>query len=130
MWETIVTKLLGTFSEKAADVYMQKRQLKHEVKMEELRGKAAWQRALTQRASESEGRDVDWESQSIANSGWKDEMVIIILSIPMVGTFIPGIQPYIAEGFRLLETTPQWYRWLVLMIYAATFGIRVWRRKT
>ena len=130
MWETIVGKLLGTFSEKAADVYMQKRQLKHEVKMEELRGKAAWQRALTQRASESEGRDVDWESQSIANSGWKDEMVIIILSIPMVGTFIPGIQPYIAEGFRLLETTPQWYRWLVLMIYAATFGIRVWRRKT
>ena len=129
MWETLVAKLIGTVSEKAADLYMQRQDLKHEVKMEKLRGKAEWEAAKTRRASESEGRDADWESQSIANSGWKDELVIIVLTLPMVGVFIPGLQSYIADGFEKLEGTPDWYRWLIMMIYAATFGIRIWRRK-
>ena len=129
MWEAIVGKLLGSFSETVADVYLEKRRLKHERQMEQLRGKIEWEKALTRRASESEGRDHEWETESIRNSGWKDEMVIIVLSIPLVCVFIPPLQPYIATGFDHLATTPDWYRWLVMMIYAATFGIRIWRRK-
>jgi hypothetical protein len=129
MWESLVGSLLGKFSETAATVYIERKRLKHEIKMEQLRGKAAYEKAKTRRASESEGRDADWESESIHNSGWKDEMVIIILSIPMVAVFVPGLEPYIKAGFVALESTPDWYRWLVVMIYAATFGIRVWRRK-
>ena len=130
MWETIVGKLLGGFAPEVVGYYKQKVALKHEQEIAKIRGKIAWEEAQTKRAEASEGRDADWELESIRNSGWKDEMVIIILSIPMVGTFIPGIQPYIQTGFDQLGTTPEWYRWLVVMIYAATFGIRVWRRKT
>jgi len=129
MWTTIVSKLLGTFSEKVADVYIEKKRLQNELKMETLRGKIAYEEAKTRRASESEGRDHAWELESIRNSGWKDEMVIIVLSIPMVLVFIPGLEQYITAGFASLQTTPDWYRWLVVMIYAATFGIRIWRRK-
>jgi len=129
MWETIVGKLLGTFSETAAEVYMQKRKLKHERQMAKLRGKIAYEEAKVRRAEASEGRDHEWELESIRNSGWKDEMVIIVLSIPMVLVFIPGVEQYIQLGFQHLETTPDWYKWLIVMIYAATFGIRVWRRK-
>jgi hypothetical protein len=129
MWSSIVGALLGKVAPKVADYYIQKQTLKQEVELEVLRGKAAYEQAKTQRASESEGRDHDWEIESIRNSGWKDELVIIVLTIPMCFVFIPGLAPYVLEGFRVLETTPDWYRWLILMIYAATFGIRVWRRK-
>ena len=129
MWSSIVGALLGKVAPKVADYYIKKQELKQEVSLEILRGKAAYEQAKTQRASESEGRDHEWELASIKNSGWKDEGTWLVLSIPMVLVFIPQMAPYILEGFRILETTPSWYRWLVLMIYAATFGIRVWRRK-
>jgi len=129
MWSMIVSKLLGSFSEKVADVYLEKVRLKSEIKLEVLRGKAAYERAKTERAAQSEGRDHEWELESIRNSGWKDEFVMLVLSIPMVLVFIPWTQPFIKVGFENLEGTPDWYRWLVVMIYAATFGIRIWRRK-
>ncbi len=129
MWSSIVGALLGKVAPKVADYYIKKQELAQEVKLEVLRGKAAYERAKSQRAEQSEGRDHEWEIESIRNSGWKDELVLIVLSVPMVAVFIPGLTTYIATGFEHLATTPDWYRWLVVMIYAATFGIRVWRRK-
>ena len=129
MWSSIVGALLGKVAPKVADYYIEKNKLKQEVELEVLRGKRAYEEAKSKRASESEGRDHDWELASIQNSGWKDELVIIVLTIPMVLVFIPNLAPYVLEGFEILETTPDWYRWLILMIYAATFGIRIWRRK-
>jgi hypothetical protein len=38
-------------------------------------------------------------------------------------------EPFVVLGFDALASTPEWYRWLIVMIYAAVFGIRVWRRK-
>lgn len=128
MWTTLMSKLLGSFSEKAADVYIKRQELKAEIKLEEMRGKVAYQQAKTQRAADSEGHDHDWEMESIKNSGWKDEWVLIVLSIPMILVFIPWTQPYIESGFVALAATPLWYRTTVMAIYLATFGIRLWRR--
>lgn len=130
MWSSIVGALLGKVAPKVADYYIEKQKLKQEVELEVLRGKRAYEEAKSRRASESEGRDADWELESIRNSGWKDEWVLIVLSIPMICVFVPGLQGYIATGFDQLQTTPDWYRWLVGIIYAATFGIRIWRRPT
>jgi len=110
------------------DYKSKKRQLKADIELEKLRGKAEYERAKSTRAENSEGRDAEWESLSIANSGWKDEMVLIVLSIPMIMVFIPWTQPYIAAGFAALDDTPLWYRTTVMSIYLATFGIRLWRR--
>ncbi len=129
MWSSIVGALLGKVAPKVADYYMQKQDLKQQVQLEILRGKAAYEAAKTQRASESEGRDHEWEIESIRNSGWKDELVILVLTIPLILVFIPSTTTFVLEGFKVLELTPDWYRWLIVMIYAATFGIRVWRRK-
>ncbi len=129
MWTTIVGTLLSKVAPKVADYYMKKQELKQEVELEVLRGKRAYEEAKSRRASESEGRDHEWEIESIRNSGWKDELVILVLSAPLVAVFVPGLEVYVARGFEHLSTTPDWYRWLIVMIYAATFGIRVWRRK-
>lgn len=129
MWTSIISTLLGSFSETAAEVYLEKKRLKHAREMEKLKGKVAYEIAKTERAARSEGYDADWETLSIQNSGWKDEATWIVLSIPIVLVFVPGLQPYIAQGFDHLDNLPDWYRWLVVMIYGATFGIRIWRRK-
>lgn len=128
MWSSIVGALLNKVAPSVAEYYIQKEKLKNEVELEKLRGKAEYERAKTKRASESEGRDHEWELESIKNSGWKDEWVLVVLSIPMVLVFIPWTQPIILEGFVDLQQTPEWYRWLTMIIYAATFGIRLWRR--
>jgi hypothetical protein len=129
MWETIVGKLLGGFGEEVAGYYRDKQRLKHERELEQLRGKIAYEKAKSERAERSEGRDHEWEQLSIQNSGWKDEWVLVILSIPLVLVFIPFTQDTILQGFAALETTPEWFRWLIMLIYTAVFGIRLWRRK-
>jgi hypothetical protein len=128
MWAKLIATLTGQTVEAVVNYKAQKRQLKADIEMERLRGKAAWEKAKSVRAENSEGRDADWESQSIANSGWKDEWVLIIMSIPMITSFIPWTQPATAAGFEALASTPLWYRTTVMTIYLAIFGLRLWRR--
>ena len=128
MWQTIMTKLLGSFSETAAQVYIEKKKLEHERDMEKLRGKIAYEAAKTERAIRSEGLDHEWELESIRNSGWKDEWVLVLLSIPLVLVFIPWTQDTVLTGFQTLEQTPEWYRWIVMVIFLAIYGVRLWRR--
>lgn len=128
MWAKIIATLTGQTVEAVLNYKQERARLKGEIELEKLRGKAEYERSKSQRASESEGRDHEWELESIRNSGWKDEWVLVVLSIPMIGAFIPGVQPYITAGFVALESTPLWYRVTVGSIYLATFGLRMWRR--
>lgn len=128
MWSSIVTALLGKVAPQVAQYYIEKQRLKHERELEKLRGKIAYEKAKTERAIASEGRDHEWELESIRNSGWKDEWVLILLSIPLVLVFIPATQEAVMHGFNTLAKTPEWYRWLVMLIFTAIYGIRVWRR--
>lgn len=129
MFTTILTALLGKALPSAAEFFMQKEKLKQEVQLEKLRGKIAWEEALTRRAEASEGRDHEWELARIKDSGWKDEWVLALLSVPLILVFIPATQPIILNGFAVLGETPDWYRWLVVVIFTAIYGIRIWRRK-
>ena len=128
MWAKIIATLTGQTVEAVLQYQTAKRTLKANIELEKLKGKAEYERAKTQRASESEGRDAEWEAMSIQNSGWKDEWVLIILSIPMILVFVPWTQPTVMAGFEALAGTPLWYRVLIATIYLATFGIRMWRR--
>ncbi len=128
----MLAKLIATLTGQTVEAVLEykntKRKLKAEIELEKLRGKAEYERAKTARAEASEGRDHEWELASIQNSGWKDEWVLIVLSIPMILVFIPWTQPFIETGFDALDSTPLWYRTIVASIYLATFGLRLWRR--
>jgi len=130
MFSTILTALLSKALPSAAEFFLTKQKLKNEVELEKLRGKAAWEAALTQRASESEGRDHEWELARIKDAGWKDEWVLLLLSLPLVLVFVPKTAPYVQVGFAVLSTTPDWYQWMIGAIFTAIYGIRIWRRKT
>lgn len=73
--------------------------------------------------------DAAWELEQIKNSGYKDEWVLLVISVPLVGCFIPSIAPHILRGFEVLAKTPDWYQWLIMLIFTAVYGIRLWRRQ-
>tara|TARA_Y100001972_G_scaffold56388_1_gene69371 strand:+ start:530 stop:916 length:387 start_codon:yes stop_codon:yes gene_type:complete len=68
----------------------------------------------------------DWERIMAQNSGssWKDEYFVIVLSIPMVLCFIPGLEGVVEHGFTQLEKAPDWYMYALLTAISASFGIR------
>lgn len=68
--------------------------------------------------------DSEWEIEQIKQSGWKDEWVTILVSIPLVMCFIPGAVPLVRDGFTALATMPDWYQYSVLAVFAAALGFR------
>lgn len=70
--------------------------------------------------------DLKWADQ--AASSWKDEFMLIIWAMPLIGLFVPGIRPYVLDGFEYLKgfhpEAPLWYMAGWAIIFAATFGFK------
>lgn len=78
--------------------------------------------------SQGKADDAAWELQSLRNAGWRGSFELLVLTVPAVMCFIPGLDVYVDRGFEALSKTPPWFQWLFVMIYAANYGIRLWRR--
>ena len=129
MINKLLGALLGAPAEAVADYFKERQRLKSELKLKKLEGKVKIEQAKAEMEVRKLEADNAWELAQISNSGWKDEWVLILLSIPLVLVFIPSLAPYIQRGFDVLATTPEWYRYLIMVIFTAIYGIRVWRRK-
>ena len=68
--------------------------------------------------------DIAWENLSIDRSGWKDEYFTIVLSVPAILCFIPGMEVYVKRGFEALSTCPDWYEWMLGIAVGSAFGYR------
>jgi len=75
-------------------------------------------------ANNGQLHDMDMEDKLIDQSGWKDEYWTIVLSIPLIMCFIPGLGTYVSDGFTVLTTTPQWYQIALGIVIGAPFGVR------
>ena len=129
MLAKIISKLLGAPVEIVAGYFEKKMELKQELKLAKLEGRIANERARSELISRKLQMDHEWEGMQIQNSGWKDEYVLLLLSIPLVMCFIPGTVAYVTAGFAALNTTPMWYQLLITSVFFAVYGIRYWRRK-
>lgn len=68
----------------------------------------------------------DWErimAEGTKNS-IKDEIVTIVVLIPVILCFIPGLEETVKTGFDRLAELPPWYTNLVLVVCLAAVGIR------
>ena len=68
----------------------------------------------------------DWErimAQDTQNS-LKDEFVTVIVLIPVILCFIPGLEQTVKNGFDRLAELPEWYTYLVYVVCCAAIGIR------
>ena len=68
--------------------------------------------------------EVEWNRTAKATSGWIDDYLTIILSLPMILVFIPDLVPHIKAGFAVLEETPVWYRSAIAVMISAGFGYK------
>jgi hypothetical protein len=70
--------------------------------------------------------DISWDNIQADNSArsWKDEWFTILLSLPVIGIFIPQLQPYVMAGFEGLNDVPEWYLAAFGLAVAASFGYR------
>lgn len=74
--------------------------------------------------------DIEWDLKWAdgAVSSWKDEALLILWSIPTIGLFIPGLRPYVIDGFEYLKSfnpdAPSMFMAGWAIIFAASFGIK------
>jgi hypothetical protein len=91
-----------------------------------LDNKKAKQQATHEKDIELIKSTTDWEMQQAQNSqsSWKDEWFTFVLSIPLLGAFVPDMVPYIHEGFRVLNDMPDFYKGFLGAAVAASFGVK------
>jgi hypothetical protein len=68
--------------------------------------------------------DIAWENTSIGNSGWKDEYLTIVLTIPAILCFFPAGAPIVTAGFVALSACPVWYQWGLSIVIGSAFGVK------
>ena len=72
----------------------------------------------------------EWQAYmaQASRQSWKDEAWTICFITICIMCFVPALQDYVAEGFRLLGQTPQWFQWACLASIGASFGLRSFER--
>lgn len=102
--------------------FQHKRELKQLERETELAMKAEKLNSVLRREESAQEARQNYDIEAIKNSGWKDEYLVIILSIPLIGCFVPFLADDILAGFKILEQTPEWYRLAVGVMITAVFG--------
>ena len=74
-------------------------------------GKTAVKKAEAETKMKIATGEISWEQAAIEASrdSWKDEAWTLCFIAIVLGSFIPGLQPYMEQGFKNLEAAPSWY---------------------
>ena len=91
-----------------------------------LQGRKEIQQATIQKEVTQLQNEASWDSiqAEASKSSWKDEWLTILVSIPMIMAFIPGMKDEVMNGFDVLASCPEWYQYLIGVVFAASFGIK------
>jgi len=126
---SLIGNIVGSLGGKVVDAVSARSERKHQEKVRAIELEEVKHKTKLEMAMRGQEMDNSWELEQIRNSGWKDEFVLILLSIPLILCFHPETVMYVEQGFAALDKTPDWYQWLILAVFAAIYGIRIWRRK-
>lgn len=114
MWGTIISAVAG----------IGKNYLKHRAQKEELAD--AKHARNVERALKGEVAEFEADKSRFATmiGSWKDEYIVIILSIPAILCFwSPESAQLVKDGFEALEKAPDWYTWLLIAVFGANAGV-------
>jgi len=124
MWQKLLTLISGGLGEQVAEYFVKRQELQNQLKLTKLEGRIRLETAKVEAAIARQKHVADWEMASLANSGFKDEIVLFVLLIPYGGSFVPVVQDYILVGFQYLNQMPYWAVGLTVTIFLAIYGIR------
>ena len=70
--------------------------------------------------------DSKWEiiMAQATTTSIKDEIVTVIVLIPVVLVFVPGMEEVVKAGFDRLNELPEWYQYLVFLVCTSALGIK------
>jgi hypothetical protein len=58
----------------------------------------------------------------VQNAGWRPGYWTVVLSIPVVMCFVPGLDTYVYRGFAALAKTPEWFQYFLGVAVTSSFG--------
>ena len=117
----IIGVVVGALAE-IGKSWLENRRAKADGKIEITKAKIA-----TAVAKEKMKSTMDLSAMDGMQFSWKDEYLLILLSLPVIMAFIPGLVPYALAGFNTIAMMPAWYQWALTGMVAATFGLRTWK---
>tara|TARA_Y100000310_G_scaffold29852_1_gene28378 strand:+ start:378 stop:815 length:438 start_codon:yes stop_codon:yes gene_type:complete len=114
----------GSFLGPIAEGFAGKIKAKAELRVLEAKREVIKEEKSQERLTALATSDVNWDRVMAegSQSSWKDEFWTIIFAIPLLLSFIPAMAGYVEIGFRALEQTPEWYRYCLLTLVAASVG--------
>jgi len=130
----ILGRAVGAATAPVVDYFKRRAELKAEDRKDE----RALKKALVERQidliSQGLAADANWEMEFArqAQTSWKDEYTLLVVSVPAVLSFIrtPWLNgpEIVTQGFAALSATPIWYQLILGSLFLATVGVRYWRR--
>ena len=81
-------------------------------------------KAEIEKADQAATTNYDLAALNSQVTSWKDEYLTILLSAPVIGSFIPGVQDYVVKGWEYVGKAPLWFQTSFIGVIAATFGLR------
>lgn len=133
-WLAGLGTLLGKVPEAVATYYTRKQELAAQRHENDLKFEAAKGERQAHLIEQGLAADANWEMEFAkqAQTSYKDEYTLAVVSIPTLLCFIktrtfdgPAI---VSAGFDSLAKTPIWFQILFCTMFAATVGVRWWRR--
>lgn len=97
---------------------------KHKAKERKDRLDEAKTVATIKRLEQGDANATRLDELSLANRGWEADYLLFITTLPVLLAFIPQCVPFVEAGFEALESTPEYYWYVLAMIYIDTFGFR------
>jgi len=116
----IILSGISNYFSKRQDIAKLKVEQEKEVIVAETKSKVA-------RLERESAQDFDLNRYALESmrTSWKDEFVLIIITIPFIMLFIPTYQSYAISGLQAMDSsTPIWYQILVLAIFLSIYGLR------
>ena len=70
--------------------------------------------------------DSKWEliMAESTKSSIKDKVVTLVILVPVILCFIPGMEDVVKTGFQRLSELPDWYTYLLFLTCSAALGIK------
>lgn len=129
IWGTVISgvaNLVGGYFTGKQEI--KKAKVAAELVMIDANAKAIMAEAELKSALAKDGQKYDYDLDMYAmknmEKSWKDEIVLIIFLAPLIMSFSPSMQPYVATGFQALANTPEWYRYIVIGMVVVIYGMR------
>jgi|SRR3974390_1883469 len=128
MWPAIASVVSGIISPVTNAITRAKEinAAQHEADLAAIKAQGDRQAALI---TQGMSADASWEADSIKAGQAYRGFELYVVSIPAIMCFCgPRAAQIVRDGFAALATCPQWFQMLLVSVFLANYGYRLWRR--